>query len=109
MRGTFDILREGKEFLTNQLGFKNGQNSITLGVKVKADAVYEHSAGSTAQIAGEIYGWVKKRMAESRVQDGVGFVARNPSRKEGEKSFSQTALDDKDAGKKDGGERGGCC
>ena len=71
-----------------KLGFEDGENSITLGLKMRADAVYDHSAGSTAQIAGEIYEKVKELMVQSRVQDEEkdgGFVKRYPSRKRKEK------------------------
>ncbi len=111
MRGTFDILRAGKEFLTNELGFEDGQNSISLGVKVKADAVYEHSQGSTVQIAEKIYDWTKEKMAENQVQANEkagNFAAKYPSRKGEEKSFSEIARDNESASK-EGGEKGGRC
>jgi hypothetical protein len=103
MRGTFDILSAGKEFLTDKLGFEDGQNSISLGVKVKADAVYEHSQGSTVLIAKEIYVWTKDKMAENQVQgdkEKAGdFATKYPSRKG---TFSK-AVHDNEAASKEGG------
>ena len=101
-----------EKIFTDKLGFEDSQNSISLGVKVKADAVYEHSQGSTVRIAENIYDWTKEKMAENQVQDNQiagKFAIKYPSRKdEEEKSFSKIAGDNKTASK-ESGEKGGRC
>lgn len=61
--------REGKELL-DRLGFAEGKTSITVGAKVKADVVFEHSsARATKQIAEDIRGWAREKMLEEQVRD----------------------------------------
>ena len=61
--------REGKELL-DRLGFAEGKTSITVGAKVKADVVFEHSSASaTTQIAEDIRGWAREKMLEGQVRD----------------------------------------
>ena len=87
MSGVFATLREGKKML-NQLGFEDGQTSVALGSKMKADAVYDHSGeGATAKIAEEIRGWAKEKMSEKQTEvaeEKAGtFAEKYPSRKGG--------------------------
>ena len=87
MSGVFATLREGKKLL-NQLGFEDGQTSVALGSKIKADAVYDHSGeGATAKIAEEIRGWTKEKMSEKQtesIEEKAGtFAEKYPSRKGG--------------------------
>jgi hypothetical protein len=61
--------REGKELL-DRLGFAEGKTSITVGAKVKADVVFEHSSASaTTQIAEDIRGWAREKMLGGQVRD----------------------------------------
>jgi hypothetical protein len=61
--------REGKELL-DRLGFAEGKTSITVGAKVKADVVFEHSSASaTTEIAEDIRGWAREKMLEGQVRD----------------------------------------
>lgn len=90
-------LRAEKELL-DRLGFEEGQTSITVGAKVKADVVCEHSnAGSTVQIAEAIRAWTKENMLEKQAQGAEEqsnkFSEKYPSRKrkgEGESFVSAT-------------------
>jgi hypothetical protein len=100
-------LRAEKELL-GRLGFEEGQTSITVGATVKADVVCEHSdAGSTVQIAEAICSWTKEKMLEKQVQDAEEktdkFSEKYPSRKDGNKSFSEAVL------AADDGKSGGRC
>ena len=74
--------------MLNQLGFEDGQTSVALGSKMKADAVYDHSGeGATAKIAEEIRGWAKEKMSEKQTEvaeEKAGtFAEKYPSRKGG--------------------------
>jgi len=92
--------RRTEQELLDRLGFEDGQISITLGIKVKSDAVYEHSdAGQTAQIAEAIRAWTKENMLEKQTQGAEekssNFSEKYPSRKlkgEGESFVSATLV-----------------
>lgn len=107
MRGVFATVREGKKLL-DQVGFEDGETSIILGAKVKADAIYDHSSiGSTAQIAEAIYDWTKEKMSERQAQGEEEktskFSEKYPSRKDGNKPFVAAVLGEDDG--KSGGSR----
>ena len=49
--------------LCEKLGFQEGQDSIVIGTKVKADAVFDHAKMTTAEITGEVEGLLSRTIA----------------------------------------------
>lgn len=89
--------RRTEQELLDRLGFEGGEISITLGIKVKSDAVYEHSdAHQTSQIAEAIRAWTKENMLEKQAQgaeeQSIKFSEKYPSSKDENKSFSAAVL-----------------
>ena len=65
MDPVFATLREGKK-LQYHLGFEDGSTALNVKTKSSADAVYEHGARRTTEIANNIYDWVSQEMKKEK-------------------------------------------
>ena len=92
--------------LCEKLGFQKGQDSIVIGTKVKADAVFDHAKMTTVEIAGGIIDLASQTMNKSHKEEeisearGQSFVEKFGLQKaEQQKSFVERMRGGKDGGK----------
>ena len=62
MKPVLATIQDGKNLL-NGMGFEDGANSLSIGTKVKAHVVFDHEKQPTAEISGQILGFISKNMA----------------------------------------------
>lgn len=77
---TSAIEAEGKKIL-DAMGFKDGEDSLEIGTKVRSDVIFDHQNQSTSEISSQIIGFISQNMGTIQTVQDSNSVDKFPDSK----------------------------